>query len=360
MSDVTRLLDAATAATRGRRRAVAARLRRAAQARRRRGWPGEARARPSSRPPWSTRRTCGWSARTERTLGQPRPLLRRRRRGHAPHPRRSRPPQGSREAGRRARSASTSTGSTDRRPPTRPTTSWPWTTPSSRLARSTPRPPKLVKLRFFAGLTVRRGRRRLWACRRRTADRHWAFARAWLRRCAGEADCSARVTARYVGQVWRTPQSNWRIDDESTPPEGPPCRSTGRRRPSSSPPSNCRAGPAAAYPGRGLWRRPGPAPAGRAPAACAGRRRFLEARVRPTTGAGEDTDDAPAAASKAPARMIGPYKLLEQIGEGGMGTVWMAEQTEPVKRPVAAQGHQGRHGLRRCSPASRPSGRPWP
>ena len=32
---------------------------------------------------------------------------------------------------------------------------------------------------------------------------------------------------------------------------------------------------------------------------------------------------------------IGPYKLLEVIGEGGMGTVYMAEQTEPVQRRVA-------------------------
>ena len=34
-------------------------------------------------------------------------------------------------------------------------------------------------------------------------------------------------------------------------------------------------------------------------------------------------------------RQIGPYKLLEQIGQGGFGTVYMAEQTVPVRRKVA-------------------------
>ena len=35
--------------------------------------------------------------------------------------------------------------------------------------------------------------------------------------------------------------------------------------------------------------------------------------------------------------VAGKYKLLQQIGEGGMGSVWMADQTEPVKRRVAVK-----------------------
>jgi eukaryotic-like serine/threonine-protein kinase len=45
------------------------------------------------------------------------------------------------------------------------------------------------------------------------------------------------------------------------------------------------------------------------------------------------TIDQPA--SESPGIVIGPYKLVEPIGEGGMGAVWMAQQTEPVKRLVA-------------------------
>ena len=39
--------------------------------------------------------------------------------------------------------------------------------------------------------------------------------------------------------------------------------------------------------------------------------------------------------AEEPGGTIGPYKLLQQIGEGGCGVVWMAEQTVPVRRRVA-------------------------
>jgi serine/threonine protein kinase/Tfp pilus assembly protein PilF len=57
---------------------------------------------------------------------------------------------------------------------------------------------------------------------------------------------------------------------------------------------------------------------------------FLNRSARPVLQA---TSEEPI--SERPGTVIGPYKLMEQIGEGGMGLVFVAEQQHPVRRKVA-------------------------
>ena len=107
----------------------------------------------------------------------------------------------------------------------------------------------------------------------------------------------------------------------------------------------------------GLWRRTRTC-GSRSSACCAP---ISHGRQLPGRSASEPvaTVDEPAHA-KRPARSSARTSCCEQIGEGGMGTVWMAEQTEPVKRLVALKlikaGMDSQAG---ASPGSRRSGRRW-
>ena len=61
---------------------------------------------------------------------------------------------------------------------------------------------------------------------------------------------------------------------------------------------------------------------------------FLESPLATPPGPG-GTVRLPILPSEKPGDWIGRYKLLQQIGEGGCGVVYMAEQEEPVRRRVA-------------------------
>jgi serine/threonine protein kinase/tetratricopeptide (TPR) repeat protein len=54
-------------------------------------------------------------------------------------------------------------------------------------------------------------------------------------------------------------------------------------------------------------------------------------------GSGPTTESVCIATEAEGTVIAGRFKLLQQIGEGGMGSVWMADQTEPVKRRVAVK-----------------------
>ena len=76
-----------------------------------------------------------------------------------------------------------------------------------------------------------------------------------------------------------------------------------------------------------------------------------------TRGAGwEDWRELP---GERPGDQIGPYRLVELVGEGGGGSVYRAEQQDPVRRTVALKilklGMDSRSGIKRFSRRTPPS-----
>ena len=57
--------------------------------------------------------------------------------------------------------------------------------------------------------------------------------------------------------------------------------------------------------------------------------------LAPQASPARTLDVAPIAVQEKPGMKIGRYKLVHEIGHGGMGVVYMAVQKEPVKRKVA-------------------------
>src|SRR5262245_9422793 len=65
--------------------------------------------------------------------------------------------------------------------------------------------------------------------------------------------------------------------------------------------------------------------------------RFLESQAGSVPSPTVSAKTIPTGTFEGPGTIIGNYKLLDRIGEGGFGVVFMADQVRPVQRRVAVK-----------------------
>ena len=244
-----------------------------------------------------------------------------------------------------------------------PTICWPSTKPSRSWPRQDPVAARLVKLRYFAGLSLEAGRR---GPRHRppTAYRIWAYARAWLR--AGDRrrasdrhsspspaaefgedflQCGLRVYAlrswRASGIVPRGQAMNEREIFLECPREAVPggtrrltwTSACGRRRCASP----ARRGPAREHAELGS---------------------FLEAPPAAVASGASPTIDQPP--TERPGTVDRPLQAEGADRRGGHGRRLRRRAIAARAPQGRPEGHQAGDGhASRSSPASRPSARPW-
>ena len=212
---------------------------------------------------------------------------------------------------------------------------------SEQAARQDPLKAELVKLRFFAGLTAARGRRlaRHIAPQPRTASgpmrARLALRGDWqVHVLRDDLRSQNRDGIRLISAL------NSALGSKSSEEREATCRH-GELRSSWRPWSKSRPRSGAAYLDEAcgdrtdLRRRVEGLLHPRRSAAGSRRSAGATPRFRRRNGRRCGGPGSARLIPEGPGSRIGPYKLLEQIGEGGMGMVCMAEQEQPVHRKVA-------------------------
>ena len=327
MNDVTRILSAIEQGDpQAAERLLPAGLRRAAQAGRPAGWPRRSPARRSRPPPWSTRPTSGWSAPTEPGAGTAAAT------SSPPRPRRCAASWSTTPAARRARSAAAAAGASSstlvdlagRAAPADDLLAL--DEALDRLAAEDPQAAELVKLRYFAGLTIEEAAEALGispAHRRPPLGLRPRLARSPARAAASRTGPRSRNLRESldgsgpgsrIGVVERPD----READRWTPIARAQRRSSIEARRD----RDARPERAAYLDEACAGATPELRGAGRGRCSTAHeRRRAASSRppARSAPGRRHARSTRPAASPRRPGTVIGPYKLLEQIGEGGMG-----------------------------------------